>query len=155
VKHVAALFHGLAAPFRVLMDPEGRRAWALMLMAGGGLSMTAFAAFALYLVRTIPKFAFYMGLASLFLIGIVITGYAALLGRKATIKGSVLGNTFEISDDQVQRIAEKVVEATPPPPPPPPAAPPVIIQTGPVTPAVPVAPSEETFSEPDPSRPPG
>ncbi len=128
----AAVFFGaLASPFKALMSPEGRRAWALMLMAGGGLSMTIFAGCALYIVRDYPNYAFYMGLASLFLIGIVLTGYAGLLISRV-IKGSVLGNSFEISDQQVQQIANKVVEATPPPPPPPPVAPAptVVVQTG-------------------------
>lgn len=120
----AAPFHSAATPFRVLMDPEGRRAWALMLMAGGGLAMTVFASFALYLVRRIPAYAFYLGLAAMFLIGIVITGYAGLL-IKRTIRGSVLGNSFEISDEQTQAIAKAVVDATPPAPP----AQPVIINT--------------------------
>lgn len=132
MKYVAGFFGALATPFRVLDDPEGRRGWALMLMAGGGVSMTIFAAFALYLVRSVPAYAFYMGLGALALIGIVITGYAGLL-IKRTIKGSVLGNSFEISDEQTQAIAKAVVEATPPPPPPAP----VIIQTGtPVEPKV-------------------
>lgn len=126
----AAFFHALAAPFRVLTDPEGRRAWALMLMAGGGISMTVFAAFTLYIVRQVPAYAFYMGLAALFLIGIVITGYAGLL-IKRTIKGSVLGSSFEISDEQTQAIARAVVDATPPPPPPPP---PITIVAAPASP---------------------
>jgi len=121
----AAPFHAAATPFRVLLDPEGRRAWALMLMAGGGLAMTVFAGFSLYLVRSVPAYAFYLGLAALFLIGIVITGYAGLL-IKRTIKGSVLGSSFEISDEQTQAIAAAVVAATPPTPPPPP----VVINTG-------------------------
>lgn len=137
----------VASPFKALMDPEGRRAWALVFMAGGGISMTAFAGVALHIVRNNPTYAFYLGAAALFLIGIVITGYAALLGRKATIEGSLLGNSFRISDAEVQRIAEKVVEASPPPPPPPP---PVIIQTAPAAP-----PQEEQFNEPDPTRPAG
>ena len=37
-------------------------------------------------------------------IGIVLTGFAGLL-IKRTIKGSVLGNGFEISDEHVQQIA--------------------------------------------------
>lgn len=95
-----------------------------MLMAGCGLSMTAFAAFALYIVRNNPNYAFYMGLAALFLIGIIVTGYAGLL-IKRTIKGSVLGTSFEISDEATQKIASAVVAATPPPP-----APTVVVQAG-------------------------
>jgi hypothetical protein len=64
VSRAAAFFSALATPFRALADPEGRRGWALMLMAGCGVSMTVFAAFALWIVRNNPNYAFYMGLAA-------------------------------------------------------------------------------------------
>jgi hypothetical protein len=117
------------------MDPDGRRGWALVLLALGGVSMTVFAGFALYYVRTVPKFAFYLGLAALFLIGIVLTGFAGLL-IKRTIRGSVLGNSFEISDEVAGKIADKVAAAAPPPLPPAP----VVIQTGPAAPPPPPPP---------------
>ncbi len=120
-------FGSCATPFRALMDPEGRRAWALVVLACGGVALTTYAAFALYLVRAVPNFAFYLGLAAMVSVDIVLTGFAGLL-IKRTIKGSVLGNSFEISDDQAQAIAEKVVAATPLPPPSQPAS--VIVQTG-------------------------
>jgi hypothetical protein len=124
---VKAFFSTCATPFHALMDPEGRRAWALVFLAGGGIALTTYAAFALYLVRAVPNFAFYLGLAGMVSTDIVLTGLAALLVKR-TIKGSVLGNSFEISDDQAQAIAEKVIAGTPPPPPAAPAS--VIVQTG-------------------------
>ena len=118
-------FGACATPFRALTDPEGRRGWALIAMVLGGVALTTYSAFALYLVRRNENFAFYLGLAAMVSVDIVLTGLGALL-IKRTIKGSVLGNSFEISDEQTAAIAKAVVDATPTPPP----APPVIIQTG-------------------------
>lgn len=130
MKWLAGFFRALATPFRLLNDPEGRRGWALMLMAGGGSSMTIYAGVGLYLVREHANYVFYLALASLGLILVVLTGYAGLLVKR-TIKGSVLGNSIEISDDQANQIAGKVAAAIPPPPPPPPApSPTVVVQTG-------------------------
>ena len=87
-----------------LADREGRRGAALLFMAAGGVAMTGYAAYALWLVRGRPDYAFYLGLAAMVLIAIVLTGFAGLL-IKRTIKGTVLGNSFEISDEHVQQIA--------------------------------------------------
>ena len=101
------IWRGLTALWRAgaaLADPEGRRGAALLFMAAGGVAMTGYAAYALWLVRSRPDYAFYLGLSAMALIAIVLTGFAGLL-IKRTIKGSVLGNSFEISDEQVQQIA--------------------------------------------------
>lgn len=126
-----AFFHALATPFRALLDPEGRRAWALMLLCGAGVAMTAFASVGLYLVRERPTYVFYLAAGAMLLIGIVITGYAGLLVKR-DIDINALGLKFRVSDQEVQAIAAAVVAATPPPPPVPPAppAPAVIVQTG-------------------------
>lgn len=127
--------HALAAPFRALADPEGRRAWALMLLCGAGISMTAFASVGLYMLRDRPTYVFYLAAGAMLLIGIVITGYAGLLVKR-DIDINALGMKFRVSDQEVQAIAAAVVAATPPPPPAPPAAagPAVIVQTGAQTP---------------------
>jgi len=98
---------GLRALWRAgaaLADPEGRRGAALLFMAAGGVAMTGYGVYALWLVRGRPDYAFYLGLSAMVLVAIVLTGFAGLL-IKRTIKGSVLGNSFEISDEQVQQIA--------------------------------------------------
>jgi hypothetical protein len=110
-----------------LMDPEGRRAWALVFMWAGGVAMTAFAGVALFLVRDHANYAFYLGLTALFIVIVIMTGFAGLL-IKRTIKGSLLGNNFEISDEQTQAIADRVASAIPTPPPAPPAT--VVVQAG-------------------------
>jgi len=101
------IWRGLTALWRpgaALADPEGRRGAALLFMAAGGVAMTGYGVYALWLVRGRPDYAFYLGLSAMVLVAIVLTGFAGLL-IKRTIKGSVLGNSFEISDEQVQQIA--------------------------------------------------
>lgn len=101
------IWRGLSALWRAgaaLADPEGRRGAALLFMAAGGVAMTGYGAYALWLVRGRPDYAFYLGLSAMGLIAIVLTGFAGLL-IKRTIRGSVLGNSFEISDEHVQQIA--------------------------------------------------
>jgi hypothetical protein len=89
---------------RALRDPEARRGAALLLLAGSGISNTGIAVYALVLVRQHAQYAFYIGLGALLLIAVVQTGIAALLVKRS-IKGSVFGNSFEISDEQVEQIA--------------------------------------------------
>lgn len=108
-------FHWLGSPFRALFDIEGRRAWAVMLMAGCAITMTAYAGAALWIVRTHPNYAFYLGAGALMLVAIVITGFASLI-TKRDIDLHALGLQLKISDQQAQEIANKVVAATPPTP---------------------------------------
>lgn len=81
---------------------DKRRTWGLILLAGGGMAMTAFASVVLWLVRENADYAFYLGLCAMGLIGIVQTGFAGLL-MKRTIRANILGNEVEISDQQEQQ----------------------------------------------------
>ena len=97
----------LGAPWRALKalrDPEARRGAALLLLAGSGVSNTGIAVYALVLVQQHARYAFYMGIGALLLIAVVQTGITALLVKR-NIKGSMFGNSFEISDEQVEQIA--------------------------------------------------
>lgn len=117
----------MAKPFQALFDIEGRRAWAVMLMAGCAIMMTAYAGVALYIVRDHPNYAFYLGAGALLLLAIVITGFASLI-TKRDLDLHALGLNLKISDQQVEEIANKVVANTPTPATP--AAASVIVQTG-------------------------
>ena len=70
------------------VDParsDRRRDWGLALLAGGGMAMTGFAVAALvilYLRESPLNFVFYLGLAALCLVGIVLTGFSALLVKR-------------------------------------------------------------------------
>lgn len=124
-------FRWLGTPFRALFDIEGRRAWAVMLMAGCAVTMTGYAGVALWLVRMYPSYAFYLGAGALMLVAIVITGFASLV-TKRDIDLHALGLQLKISDQEMQEIANKVVAGTPPPAVVVPVAPQpsVIVQTG-------------------------
>lgn len=74
---------------------DRRRDWALQLLAGGGMAMTAFAAATLYLVRDKATYAFWLGMAAMGLIGVVLTGFAGLIVRR-TVKISRDG--IEVAD---------------------------------------------------------
>lgn len=83
-----------------IVDPDAsnkRRTWGLILLAGGGMAMTAYASVVLWLVKENADYAFYLGLCAMGLIGVVLTGFAGLL-MKRTIRANILGNEVEISD---------------------------------------------------------
>ncbi|MES2295265.1 MAG: hypothetical protein V4527_18355 [Pseudomonadota bacterium] len=87
----------LRAMFRPLLTPEGRRGWALALLAGGGIAMTIYAGAALILVRTNAAFVLYLGLAAHVSILIVLTGFAGLLVKR-TISARIAGGEFSAAD---------------------------------------------------------
>lgn len=81
-----------------IVDParsDRRRDWGLLFLAGGGIAMTAYAVYALWLVRDDRDYAFYLGAGGLALVGIVLTGFAGLLVKR-TIR--VSATSFEVSD---------------------------------------------------------
>lgn len=62
-----------------------RRNWGLAMLGGGGMAMTAFSAVTLWMLydRQAPSsYLLYMGLGSLTLVGIVLTGFSALLVKR-------------------------------------------------------------------------
>lgn len=127
MSRIAAFFHWLGTPFRLLLDPEGRKAWAIMMMAGCAVVMTAYVSVVLWLVRMYPRYAFELGLIGFVMLGIVITGLAALVVKR-DIDLHALGLQLKISDQQVTEIANKVIANTPAPALAAPAS--VIVQTG-------------------------
>lgn len=100
------LAHALGAPVRflhralcALLDPEGRRAWAVLIAWGCGVAMTLYASYALWLVRKNPMLVFWLGLGGLFIIFVVITAFTGLLVKR-DIGGSFSreGGSFSIHD---------------------------------------------------------
>ena len=87
----------LRAAFRQLLNPEGRRGWALALLAGGGMAMTLYAIVAMILVRGNATYVLYLGLAAHIGVLITLTGFAGLLVKR-TIRASGLGAEFSASD---------------------------------------------------------
>ena len=83
-----------------IVDPirsDRRRDLGLLALFGGGISMTGYAAYALWLVRHDASFVFWLGLSALALVAITLTGFAALIVKR-TIRLSRDG--LEISDHQ-------------------------------------------------------
>jgi hypothetical protein len=79
----------MSTPVQVTLVPEHvqdrsdtRRDWALIILAGGGMVMTVFAAFVLYLVHGNEKYAFYLGLAAMLQVLLVLTGLMGLLVKR-------------------------------------------------------------------------
>lgn len=77
---------------------DRRRDWGLLFLAGGGIAMTAYAAYALWLVRDHADFAFYLGAGALLLVAIVLTGFAGLIVKRTIRVNAPGGFGGEISD---------------------------------------------------------
>jgi hypothetical protein len=65
-----------------LVRSDRRRDWGLLFLAGGGMAMTAYAGCALYLVRAQANLAFWLGMAAMGLVGVVLTGFAGLIVKR-------------------------------------------------------------------------
>lgn len=81
----------------------------ILMLGGGGISMTGLAAWALTIVAqksVSPWPAAYFGYGCLILIGIVLTGFSAILGRR-TFRFRVGDNELEASGEDAERVLDK------------------------------------------------
>lgn len=78
-----------------ITTPDGRRAWAFVALWGGGITFTAFAAFGVWHLRTIPGFTFWLALAAHAQVLVVLTALGALLVKRMIKLGR---DGVEISD---------------------------------------------------------
>lgn len=81
----------------------------ILMLGGSGIAMTGLAAWALTIVAdksTSPWPAAYFGYGCLILIGIVITGFSAILGRR-TFKFRVGDNELEATGEDAERVLER------------------------------------------------
>lgn len=87
-----------------VVDPassDRRRNWGLAFLAGGGVAMTAFASVAMWMIyerRGPLEYVFYLGLAAMALVAVVLTGFAGLLVKR-TLRLSKDG--LEVTDQVV------------------------------------------------------
>lgn len=91
-------FRTIRNALAALMTAEGRRAWALVLLAGGAAMMTIYSGFAMYLVKGRSDFVFYLGLAAHFTILVAITGFAGLLVKRSIVAEFGEGRRLEFTD---------------------------------------------------------
>jgi hypothetical protein len=80
-----------------LTTEDGRKGWAMLAALGCAVTMTAYAAAVLWIVKRNPLLAFWLGLAALGIILIVITGLMVLLGVKRNT--SVKAKDVELTID--------------------------------------------------------
>lgn len=78
-----------------LLDPEGRKAWALLALIGAAQVFTLFAAYAVYQVRHSAWMTFWLGLAAHAQVFVVLAALAWLLGVRRTVKVSRDGAEIE------------------------------------------------------------
>ena len=81
-----------------LNTEEGRRGWAMLAALGCAVTMTVYAVAVLWIVKKNPMLAFWLGLASMGIILIVITGLMVLLGVKRRTKVKSGDNELDIED---------------------------------------------------------
>jgi hypothetical protein len=93
-----------------VINGENRRNWALAIVAGGGVAMTAYASVGLWFVRESPMYSFYLATSALVNIGLIFTGVLGLLVKRTL---SISKSAINISDQQNDQISrpEAVTEA--------------------------------------------
>lgn len=75
-----AFFAWVHAAICALTTEDGRKGWAMLAALGCSVTMTVYAAAVLWIVKGKPMLAFWLGIAALAIILIVISGLMVLLG---------------------------------------------------------------------------
>jgi hypothetical protein len=119
----------LHAAICALTTEQGRKGWAMLAALGCCVVMTAEVGTVLWLVRTNPMLAFWIGISAQGVNLIVVTGLMVLLGVRRSTKLSVPlpgGGTASLGiDDQGQPVVVSTTPITPAAAPPaPPSVPP-------------------------------
>lgn len=94
---------------------DARKDWAMFFVSGGGIVMTIFTAICLWLIRDIPGFVFWLGLAAMGQILVIFSGLLGLLVKRSL---KISRNEISISDfdndDAISRTrAEEALEDVP------------------------------------------
>lgn len=64
---------------------DRRRDWALWIVTVSGLIFTCYSIWALWMIRDVPGFVFWLGLAAMAQVLVVITGIMALLVKRSIV----------------------------------------------------------------------
>ncbi len=92
---------------------DARKDWAMFFVSGGGVVMTIFTSICLWLIRDIPGFVFWLGLAAMGQILVIFSGLLGLLVKRSL---KISRNEISISDfdNAVSREAvEEAIEEVP------------------------------------------
>lgn len=81
---------------------DRRKTWALWILLGGGLVMSLYATYALYLVQSVAHYAFYLGLAAMGNIFMIFSGLAGLLVKRSLNigKSGIVLEDHDLGDKQ-------------------------------------------------------
>ena len=91
-----------------------RRDWALIVVTGGGMAMTAYAAAALWLVRIWPTYVFWLGAGAMATIMLVFTGILGLLVKRSlSLSKTELKIADYIDKDDAQEAVQEALEEIP------------------------------------------
>lgn len=122
----ASAVEATIVPPESIVKSDNRRDWALMIVSGGAMAMTLFAAVCLYLVADNPNYVFYLGLAAMIQIFMVFTGLLGLLVKRnlkiskgeisvsdMTDTGEYIGDDDVVPRKKVEQAVENAVESVP------------------------------------------
>jgi hypothetical protein len=79
---------------------DGRRALSFLAVMGGAMVFTGFAAVSLYLLRDVPGFVFWLGLAAHVQILVGMTALGWQMGRRVSINAGRDGVTLSDGDGE-------------------------------------------------------
>jgi hypothetical protein len=82
IRWIAAFIHWMHLALCALMNPEGRRAWAVILCGGCGIIESAYSTYALLLLRDHPGYVFWLGTEANGLVLIVVSCFTGLLVKR-------------------------------------------------------------------------
>jgi hypothetical protein len=82
-----------------LTTEDGRKGWAMLAALGCSVVMSAYAAAVLWIVKGSPMLAFWLGIAALGIILIVITGLMVLLGVRRSTTLHAKSVSLNITDE--------------------------------------------------------
>jgi hypothetical protein len=79
---LGALVAWIHAAFCALLDPEGRRAWAVVLCGGCGIVMTGLAYWGMFILRDHAGYVFWLATEAMGIVLIVISAITGLLVKR-------------------------------------------------------------------------
>ncbi len=91
---------------------SGRKAWAFVVLFGAAIVFTAMIVWALWFLRAVPGFTFWLALAAHVQLAIVMTAFSWTLGRRAKIAVSRSGAEIDDREHPVVATTKAVAPAS-------------------------------------------